>query len=105
MDMLAEKICSVARLRLDSRPMKKRFFFAVRILSMLGCLAVGAFAQVPLPKVQLTKVYPALTLERPLWMSESPDGTGRIFIVEQQGRIYVVPKGSDGSGAKEFFNI
>jgi len=59
----------------------------------------------PLPKVQLQSAFPALKMDRPVWMSEAPDGSGRFFIVEQGGRILVVAKGSDGSKTNEFLNI
>jgi len=59
----------------------------------------------PLPDITLQPVLTRLQGERPVWMSEAPDGSGRFFVVYQKGRIVVVPKGSDGSDAREFFNI
>jgi len=66
--------------------------------------ALTASAQ-PLPKVQLRPVFTSLALNRPIWMCQPPDGSGRIFFVEQHGRIVIVPKGGDGSTSTEYFNI
>jgi len=59
----------------------------------------------PLPKVHLRAVFPALTLDRPVWMCQAPGASDRFFLVEQTGRILLAPKGSDGSQVKEFLNI
>ncbi len=58
-----------------------------------------------LPTIALKPVLTKLADERTMWLSEAPDGTGRFFVVYQDGKIVIVKKGSDGGDAKEFFNI
>jgi glucose/arabinose dehydrogenase len=82
--------------------MMKRVFLAAGMCLALG---LGAATAQPLPKVQLQPVFSALSLSCPVWMSEAPDGSGRFFIVEQDGRILIVQKGSDGSQPKVFLDI
>ena len=79
--------------------MKRAIFLAA-----MFCLGLAVSAQTP-PKIKLQPVFPKLTDERPVWMSEAPDGSGRLFVVYQPGKILIVKKGSDGADAKEFFNI
>jgi quinoprotein glucose dehydrogenase len=58
-----------------------------------------------LPQIKLQPVFPNLEIDRPVWLGEAPDGSGRLFVVGQAGKILIVKKGSDGSDAKEFLNI
>ncbi|HVV01165.1 MAG TPA: PQQ-dependent sugar dehydrogenase [Verrucomicrobiae bacterium] len=76
---------------------------AVLASLLLSCGAGNSAAA--LPKIELQQVFPDLRLKRPVWMEEAPDGSGRFFIVEQDGRILVVPKDGTGKDAKEFLNI
>ena len=94
------------RLVLNLLPtMRKTLLIAT--LAAASCLLGNHCANAqPLPQIELHRVFPALSLQdRPLWMSEAPDGTGRLFLVEQDGRILIIHKGSDGGEAKEFLNI
>jgi glucose/arabinose dehydrogenase len=74
-------------------------------LAQIFCLlAIAANAQ-PLPQIELRPAFPNLKIDRPVWMSEVPDGSERLFFVGQAGKILIVKKGSDGGDAKEFLNI
>jgi len=82
-----------------------------RILSIVLLAVAGPVFAQTLPAVKLDQVFPKLSDnqslqdKRPVWMSEAPDGSGRMFIVYQPGIIVVLKKGADGAEAKEFFNI
>jgi glucose/arabinose dehydrogenase len=83
--------------------MKKILFLSAQIFCSL--IFAGIAAAQPLPKIELKQVFPNLQIDRPVWMSEAPDGSGRFFVVGQAGKILVIKKGSDGGDAKEFLNI
>jgi glucose/arabinose dehydrogenase len=84
--------------------MKPRSATVILSLGLLVLPRLPAVAQ-PLPHIRLRAAFPALTLDRPVWMCQAPDGSDRRFIVEQTGRILIIPGGSDGSVVKEFLNI
>lgn len=71
----------------------------------LGALLGGALKAAPLPRVALEPVWPKLILQRPLWLEELPDESGRFLIVEQDGRVWLVQEGEDGRGAELFMDI
>src|SRR5438309_557565 len=59
----------------------------------------------PLPSIELKVAYPNLKLTRPLWLEEAPDGSGRIFVLGQDGQIWILPKDRNGSEAKLFMDL
>ncbi len=59
----------------------------------------------PLPKLKLVDAYPNLKFKRPIWMEAANDGTGRRFLVEQHGRILVLPKDHKGDKTEVFLDI
>jgi len=68
--------------------------------------SVVGLAQVPIPRVQMKPAFPNLPLfERPLWMTQPDDGTGRFFVVQQEGRISVFPNDRTVSKAELFLDV
>ncbi len=55
--------------------------------------------------IQLIPAFPKLIFENPLDIQMSPDGSNRMFVVEQQGRILVFPKDSNTQAFKIFLDI
>ncbi|MFN7140609.1 MAG: PQQ-dependent sugar dehydrogenase [Limisphaerales bacterium] len=67
----------------------------------LTCSAEAA----SLPKVEMRVAYPELKFERPLWLCEAPDGTGRIFVAQQGGKVLILPKDRNGKETKLFLDL
>ena len=88
----------------DFAAMKTRFGTSLVAFCLVG-LSLAQLRSESLPRIEMHPVFPALALKRTLWMSEAPDNSGRMFIVQQEGRILITKKGTDGSQSKEFLNI
>ncbi len=58
-----------------------------------------------LPTVGLSRAFPRLTFTRPVYLTNAGDGTNRLFVVDQRGRILVFDNRSDVAEAKEFLDI
>lgn len=58
----------------------------------------------PIP-VQLTNAFPSLLFDRPVFLTAPPDGTNRIFVVEQPGRVLVFPNSASVTTANVFLDL
>ena len=53
----------------------------------------------------LTVAYPNLTFEQPVEMTSPEDGTDRVFVIAQEGKIHVFPNKADVKDAPVFLDI
>lgn len=74
---------------------------AVSLLSVLAFPAIGEEA----PVVKLEKLYPGLAVERPLSLQIPDDGSKRRFLVEQTGKIKLLPAEEASSEATVFLDL
>jgi glucose/arabinose dehydrogenase len=58
-----------------------------------------------LPAISLSPAYPQLTFVRPVLLTHAGDGTNRVFVVEQIGRIRVFENSSGAEETKTFLDI
>jgi glucose/arabinose dehydrogenase len=82
--------------------MARRVFQFVRHASLL--LSICRIGAEGLPKVELTPVLPEFTFAMPVALQEAPDNSHRLFIAEQDGRIWSVHRGATNTRS-EFLNI
>lgn len=77
-------------------------FFAGAVGVVFG---ISQIAVVAAPKVKLQRVYESLAVERPISVVVPPDGTKRQFLVEQTGKIKIMPADETGSDTKVFIDL
>ncbi len=58
----------------------------------------------PMP-LEPERVFPNLSFNRPLEFTFAPDGSDRVFVVEQEGLVRVFPNRNDVSGTEVFLDI
>src|SRR5687768_7809103 len=73
------------------------------LLFVFGFL--GAESPAALPKVELKPLWPNVAIQRPIWLCEAPDGSRRKFVVEQRGRILILPDDQTSTNATLFLDI
>ncbi len=65
--------------------------FPIAALPLLVLTALAGATHVPnaaLPALELERVFPALTFERPVLLTHAGDGSGRVYVVEQHGAVH-----------------
>jgi quinoprotein glucose dehydrogenase len=56
-------------------------------------------------KVKLTPLYPNLKMDKPTAMVIPPDGMNRMFLVQQRGKIIILPQDEAADAAKTFLDL
>ena len=69
------------------------------------CVTVLISTEASSQGVQLVNAFPNLTFTKPLFLTHSNDGTNRIFVVQQNGRVMVFPNDSTVALATTFLDI
>ncbi len=79
--------------------MARLFQYVTVSLIILGCSTPG------ISQFELKEAFPNLSFTRPVDLQHAGDGTDRIFVVEQQGNIYVFPNDSNATEKTLFLDI
>ena len=59
----------------------------------------------PIGRMRVEPAFPNLVFERPVFLTHAGDGSNRLFVVEQAGRIFVFPNNEATRGAEVFLDI
>src|SRR6266851_2690178 len=85
---------------------KIRRFFAQSLLRLaLLLFSYRSPAAPPLPSLELKVAFPELKFNRPLWMEEAPDESKRLIVMQQDGKVFLLPPGRKADEMKVFLDI
>jgi glucose/arabinose dehydrogenase len=73
-------------------------------LGLVICFQIVRAAE-PLPTLDLVVAFPNLKFNRPLWMEEVPDGSKRIIVIEQDGKVFIFPCDHSAKDPKTFLDL
>ena len=76
-------------------------YFVAALCATLLLGGASAFSQ----GVSLVNAFPNLTFTQPILLTHPPDGTNRIFVVEQTGVVLVFPNDSSVTSAQTFLTV
>lgn len=76
-----------------------------RSMLLLLAMAVPAVSRGDAPKTRLEKIYANLEVQRPVSVQIPADGTNRRFLVEQTGKIRILPSDEASGTAKVFLDM
>lgn len=74
----------------------------MRTALLLAFASLTALAQ---DRVTLTPAWPNVPVERPISVVIPPDDSGRHFLVQQRGRVIILPKDETSADAKTFLDL
>ncbi|HTD66159.1 MAG TPA: PQQ-dependent sugar dehydrogenase [Candidatus Limnocylindria bacterium] len=79
---------------------------ALQVISFLACGYIAFAADgASLPKMELKPLWPNVAIQRPVWFCEAPDGSGRKFVLEQRGRVLILPEEQSATNVTVFLDI
>jgi glucose/arabinose dehydrogenase len=90
------------RVKAPLEPQERNVRNALRLGLVLSVAAAAALArgQDANPQLRLEPAFPGMMFDRPTHVASALDGTGRLFVCEQEGTVWVIEPGKDGAQAK-----
>jgi len=82
-----------------------KILFGGAATSLAFISAVCCSLAASLPKMELKPLWTNVAIQRPIWLCEAPDGSHRKFVVEQRGRILILPEDQNVTNATVFLDI
>lgn len=55
--------------------------------------------------IRLQPAWPGVKVDRPITLLEAPDGTGRQFLVQQRGKVRILPRDPAGTETRTFLDL